>query len=89
MRGAGDGSPRDYQNAVKATDARALFDAVRQSDLFAAQRTMLDAARRSNVSLYTIDPRGTSVGEDTLMQAYGRPAQSGRGVATPPRANSR
>lgn len=134
MRNAGDGAPRDYENAVKASDARSLFDALRQlcdnfgvsqgrrrsvlvfsegiemdltdmigpspssggaeavasslpstyaAELLVAQRTMLDAARRSNVSLYTIDPRGTSVGEDTLMQASSQPP-AGRGVPTPP-----
>jgi VWFA-related protein len=135
IRSSGDGAPRDYENAVKAADAKALFDALRQlcvqlgelqgrrravilfsegieldltdmigpgpsnggaealasglpstyaMDVLLAEREMLEAARRSNVALYTVDPRGTSVGEDALMEATGQPASSGRGVPMPP-----
>lgn len=130
MRNSGDGPPRDYENAVKAADARILFESVRgicdslgafngrrrsvilfsegveidmsdmvgprptdagadvaasslpssyAMDLLLAQRAMVEAARRSNVSLYTVDPRGTSVGEDSLMQVAGLPPGGGRG----------
>ncbi|MEZ5317266.1 MAG: VWA domain-containing protein [Vicinamibacterales bacterium] len=40
-------------------------------DLLRAQQALYDAARRSNVALYTVDPRGTTTGEDDLMQAFG------------------
>jgi len=137
MRNSSDGPPKDYENAVKASDARILFESLRgicdslgavngrrrsvivfsegieidmsdmlgprptdggrelapsnlpssyALDLLLAQRAMIDAARRSNVSLYTVDPRGTSVGEDSLMQVAGLPPGGGRGgqPVTPP-----
>ncbi|MBK9241500.1 MAG: VWA domain-containing protein [Acidobacteria bacterium] len=57
------------------------------AELLLSQRAMYDSARKNNVSLYTVDPRGTSIGEDNMMRAAGPPAgPSGRGTnsATPP-----
>jgi VWFA-related protein len=118
IRAASDLPPSDYETAIKAADARMLFDSIRlicssfgtvpgrrrsivlfsegielditdtmgtapkmgddaqsassqastyAAELLLSQRAMFDAARKSNVSLYTIDPRGTSAGEDDLM----------------------
>ncbi len=56
------------------------------AELLLSQRAMYDSARKSNVSLYTVDPRGTSIGEDNMMRAAGPPATPGRSgnSATPP-----
>ncbi|MBK9239387.1 MAG: VWA domain-containing protein [Acidobacteria bacterium] len=56
------------------------------ADLLLSQRAMYDSARKSNVSLYTVNPRGTSIGEDDMMRAAGPPASPGRSgnTATPP-----
>jgi hypothetical protein len=118
IRAASDLPPSDYETAIKAADARTLFDSIRlicssfgtvpgrrrsivlfsegielditdtmgtapkmgddaqsassqastyAAELLLSQRAMFDAARKSNVSLYTIDPRGTSAGEHDLM----------------------
>ncbi len=54
------------------------------AELLLSQRAMFDAARQSNVSLFTVDPRGTSIGEDTLMRAAGPPVGRGSNNAIPP-----
>jgi VWFA-related protein len=41
------------------------------SDVVQAQQDMLIAARRANVALYTIDPRGNTMGDENLMQTVG------------------
>lgn len=40
-------------------------------ELLAAQKAMLDAAERSNVALYTVDPRGSTTGAQTVMEVGG------------------
>lgn len=55
------------------------------ADLLISQREMFDAARQSNVSLYTVDPRGTSIGADDLMRTAGPPGgRFGQPTLTPP-----
>lgn len=136
MRAADDGPAKDYETAIKAADARTLFDSIRAicssfgtvpgrrrsivlfsegieldmtdmmgtvtvsgdaaqsssslastyaAELLISQRAMFDAARKSNVSLYTVDPRGTSAGEDNLMKATGAPVGRNQPVAPPTR----
>ena len=53
------------------------------SELLSSQRAMFDAARRNNVSLYTVDPRGANAGEDSLIMATGAPG-GGRFQQPPP-----
>jgi VWFA-related protein len=50
------------------------------AEVIEAQRAMFEAAQRANVAIYTVDPRGSSTGEDLLMQAQGMPL--------PPRAGA-
>lgn len=54
------------------------------ADLLMSQRAMFDAARKGNVSLYTIDPRGTSIGEDIMMRASGPPSGLRSNTSSPP-----
>ena len=57
------------------------------SDVVQAQQDMLIAARRANVALYTVDPRGNTMGDENLMQSQisvtlGTLAETQRGQGT-------
>jgi VWFA-related protein len=64
------------------------FDPAKHAgDVLSAEAAMLDAARRANVALYTIDPRGGTMGDEEIMQAqtasganFTREAQRGQGT---------
>lgn len=50
------------------------------ASVLAAQQDMLDAARRANVAFYAVDPRGNTVGDDSLMQMQIQKDLSGRPI---------
>ena len=64
------------------------FDPAKHAgEVLSAQAAMLEAARRADVALYTVDPRGGTMGDEEIMQAqttsgtsFTREAQRGQGT---------
>lgn len=66
------------------------FDPAKHAgEVLSAEADMLDAARRADVALYTVDPRGSTMGDEEIMQVSGsnppgasflREAQRGEGT---------
>ncbi|HEY3885700.1 MAG TPA: VWA domain-containing protein, partial [Vicinamibacterales bacterium] len=66
------------------------FDPAKHAgEVLSAEADMLDAARRADVALYTIDPRGNTMGDEEIMQiagqntpgvSFAREAQRGQGT---------
>jgi VWFA-related protein len=50
------------------------------SDVMLAQQDLMIAARRANVAMYTVDPRGNATGDDNLMQTEIQKDLSGRPI---------
>ncbi|MGH9410490.1 MAG: VWA domain-containing protein [Vicinamibacterales bacterium] len=50
------------------------FDPAKHAgEVLSAESDMLEAARRADVALYTVDPRGNTMGDEEVMQVSGSP----------------